>query len=52
MFDRVKRLLHTPTTAERELAYLNDSASRYDLELRQREIDRGRFRQRNTVAGF
>ena len=27
-----------------ELDYLNQSTSRVDLEIRQREIDRGRFR--------
>ena len=29
-----------------ELAYLNDSVDRIDLERRQREIDEGRFRRR------
>jgi hypothetical protein len=33
------------TMSERERAYLNASVSRYDLERREREIDRGLFRQ-------
>jgi hypothetical protein len=36
-FQRVSR-------QEAELDYLNQSTSRIDLEMRQREIDRGRFR--------
>lgn len=31
------------TRREAELAYLNESVSRYDLEQREREIDQGRF---------
>jgi hypothetical protein len=30
----------------RELDYLNESVSRYDLERRQREITQGKFRDR------
>jgi hypothetical protein len=48
MFEGLKRYLAAPTTADRERAYLEDSASAYDLELRQREIDRGRFRRRSS----
>lgn len=33
-----------PTQSERERAYLNAAVSRYDLERREREIDRGLFR--------
>jgi hypothetical protein len=32
-----------PTQKERELAYLNGSVDRYDLESRQRQIDKGLF---------
>lgn len=48
MFEGLKRYLAAPSTADRERAYLEASADRYDLEMRQREIDRGRFRRRNT----
>ncbi len=47
MFEQVKnvlRALRVPSVAERELAYLNQSVSRYDLEQRQRQIDAGLFR--------
>ncbi len=46
MFSNLKKLFTAPSTADRERAYLNESASQVDLEMRQREIDRGRFRQR------
>lgn len=39
------RSLRGPTIEERELAYLNGSADRVDLEYRQRQIDRGMFRR-------
>lgn len=32
------------TRREREMAYLNEAVSMYDLERREREIDQGRFR--------
>ena len=35
------------TQREMEMAYLNQSTSLVDLEYREREIDRGRFRSRN-----
>lgn len=38
------------TPFDPELAYLNESTSRVDLEMRQREIDRGKFR-RSTRLG-
>lgn len=47
MFEQVKnvlRALRVPSVAERELAYLNQCVSRYDLEQRQRQIDAGLFR--------
>ncbi len=39
------RALRVPSTEERELAYLNASMDPYDLEYRQRQIDRGLFRR-------
>ncbi|WEX87639.1 DUF3563 domain-containing protein [Sinorhizobium garamanticum] len=47
MFKHLKKLtraLHVPTIEEREVAYLNGSVDRIDLEYRQRQIDRGLFR--------
>lgn len=47
MFNQLKKItraLRVPTQEERELAYLNGSADRIDLEYRQRQIDRGLFR--------
>ena len=39
------RALRVPSAEERELAYLNGSIDRIDLEYRQRQIDRGLFRK-------
>jgi hypothetical protein len=47
MLSRLRSFFHVPTTAELEQAYLEGSANRYDLELRQREIDRGVFSRRH-----
>lgn len=44
---RIAKKLHVPTTYEREMAYLNESSDRCDLEHRQRQIDRGLFRANN-----
>lgn len=49
MFGYVSKMaskLRGPTIEEREMAYLNTSADRVDLEYRQRQIDRGLFRNR------
>lgn len=49
MFGYVSKIagkLRAPTTEQREMAYLNQSVDRVDLEYRQRQIDRGLFRQR------
>jgi hypothetical protein len=49
MFGYVSKIaskLRAPTAEERELAYLNQSVDRVDLEYRQRQIDRGMFRNR------
>ncbi|MBD9371627.1 DUF3563 family protein [Rhizobium sp. ARZ01] len=39
------RALRLPTSADREVAYLNGAVDRIDLEYRQRQIDRGLFRK-------
>lgn len=41
---KITRALRVPSTEERELNYLNGSLDRIDLEYRQRQIDRGLFR--------
>ncbi|MGO4441124.1 DUF3563 domain-containing protein [Rhizobium sp. RAF56] len=49
MFTPIKkfaRALRVPSVEDRETAYLNGSFDRFDLEYRQRQIDRGLFRQR------
>jgi hypothetical protein len=43
---KIARALRAPTTQEREMAYLNSSYDRIDLEYRQRQVDRGLFRSR------
>lgn len=42
---RVADVFAGPTRQQRETDYLNHSKSLVDLERRQREIDRGKFRQ-------
>lgn len=37
--------LRTNSTEDREMAYLNGSVDRFDLEYRQRQVDRGLFRR-------
>ncbi|WP_082475770.1 MULTISPECIES: DUF3563 domain-containing protein [unclassified Rhizobium] len=47
MFKQIKKLtgaLRPLSASERELSYLNGSSDRIDLEYRQRQIDRGLFR--------
>lgn len=49
MFEQVKkfvRAFHIPSREELERAYLDSAVDRFDLENRQRMIDRGLFRQR------
>lgn len=41
------RALRGPSLRERELAYLNAARDRYDLEYRERQIDRGLFRKQS-----
>jgi hypothetical protein len=43
---KIARALRVPSVEEREMAYLNGSHDRFDLEYRQRQIDRGLFRMR------
>ena len=42
--DKLRSKMHIPSAQEREMAYLNASRDRYDLEYRQKQIDRGLFR--------
>ena len=49
MFGYVSKIasrLRAPTTEEREMTYLNGSVDRVDLEYRQRQVERGMFRNR------
>jgi hypothetical protein len=41
----IRSAFRSRSRVEAEIDYLNQSSSRVDLELRQREIDRGRFRK-------
>jgi hypothetical protein len=43
---KIARALRVPSVADREMAYLNGSHDRLDLEFRQRQVDRGMFRAR------
>ena len=45
LIQNLRSRLRLPTRAEVEENYLNGSTSTADLEMRQREIDRGRFRR-------
>lgn len=42
---RIIRAFHIPSVEDQERDYLNHAASRYDLEMRQREVDGGLFRR-------
>lgn len=50
MFSTLKKAFRASSTAEREVAYLNEAGDRLDLELRQREIDRGLFRRNKSLG--
>jgi hypothetical protein len=52
LIQNLKDALRSRSRNEVELDYLNGSTSPVDLELRQREIDRGKFRQRSTRFGY
>lgn len=43
---RTARMFHVPTAAEREQAYINEAADRYDLEARERDLSRGVLNRR------
>lgn len=45
LFGTLKAAMHRPRRAEAERAYLEEATSCADLELRDREIARGRFRR-------
>jgi hypothetical protein len=51
LMDTLRSALKTRSRADVELDYLNQSTSPVDLEMRQREIDRGRFRQSLRRSG-
>ena len=44
LMNNLRDALRRPTRQDAELDYLNQSTSQIDLEMRQREIDHGRFR--------
>lgn len=43
---KLARALRVPSAQDREMAYLNGSHDRFDLEYRQRQIDNGLFRSK------
>jgi hypothetical protein len=49
---RILAALSAPTPQELEHKYLNAAEDRYDLEWRQRQIDRGLFRPRTMLGGL
>ena len=50
MFANLKKALRSVSASEREVAYLNEAGDRIDLELRQREVDRGLFRRNRSLV--
>lgn len=52
LFKTFARRLRPLSRSERELAYLNAAANLYDLEQRQGQIERGRFRDDTFGAHF
>lgn len=52
LFTAFANRLRPLSRSERELAYLNAAASLYDLEQRQNQIERGRFRDDTFGAHF
>ena len=50
LIQNLKKALRSRSAVELELDYLNGATSPVDLELRMRELDRGRFR-RSTRLG-
>lgn len=43
---RAARLFRAPVAADLEFAYVSQATDRFDLEARERDIDRGMFRSR------
>jgi hypothetical protein len=52
LIQNLKDALRGRSREELERAYLDGATSVVDLELRQREIDRGKFRRRSTEFGY
>ncbi len=52
LISTLRSALKVRSRAEVERDYLNQATSGIDLEMRQREIDRGRFRQSHRNPGF
>ncbi len=52
LISTLRSALRVRSRAEIERDYLNQSTSVIDLEMREREIDRGRFRQSHRTRGF
>ena len=52
LIQNLKTALRGRSREELELDYLNGATSVVDLEIRQREIDRGKFRRRSTQFGY
>ncbi len=52
LIQNLKDALRSRSRNDIELDYLNGSTSPVDLELRQREIDRGKFCRRSTQFGY
>lgn len=50
MFANLKKALRSVSASAREAAYLNEAGDRIDLELRQREVDRGLFRRNRNLG--
>ncbi len=44
LLKKLTDIFRLPTIADQEYAYLSEASNLYDLELREREVDRGRFR--------
>jgi hypothetical protein len=49
MFGQIKKMasaLKAPSLRDRQIAYLNEASDRFDLEYRERQLDRGTFGRR------
>ena len=52
LIQNLRRALRVRTVEETELEYLNGSTSPVDLEMRMREVDRGKFRRTQRRIGL